>query len=110
MILPGTMRLLLLRRPRVASQKNEKHYELHLLGQRPLDVSVFVTCELPDDYFIALREYRELADTTIRHLRLKEDGLRHIENGIIISFTTLHKVLPSVIVYRGTPLGFRYTG
>ena len=44
-------------------------------------------------------------------MRLKEEGLRHIENGIrVISFTRLHKALPSVIVYRGTPLGFQYTG
>ena len=91
---------------------NGRHYELRLLGQRPLDVSVFVTCEFPDEYVIELlRQYGDLVNNNVRHLRLKEEGLRHIENGIrVISFTRLHKALPSVIVYRGTPLGFRYTG
>ena len=47
----------------------------------------------------------------IRHLHLKEDGLEHIENGIrVVTFTRISHAIPSVIVYRGTPLGFRYTG
>ena len=91
---------------------NGHHYDLRLLGRRSIDVSVFVSCEYPDEYVTELLEqYGEFDPFSIRHLHLKEDGLEHIENGIrVVTFTRISRAIPSVIVYRGTPLGFRYTG
>ena len=90
----------------------ERHYELRLLGRRKTDVSIFVACEFPDSYLVELLErYGEFDDDNIRHLTLKDAGLTHIENGVrVVSFTSIDRPIPHTIVYRGTPLGFRYTG
>ena len=89
-----------------------RHFDLRLLGRRALDVSVFVACEYPDEYLIELlKQYGTFDESKIRHLHLKEPGFQHIENGIrVIQFTELHRDLPSTLVYRNTPMGFRYTG
>ena len=83
------------------------HFDLRLVGKKTLDVSV----EFPDSYLVeALRPYREFSPT-IRHLKLKEPGLTHIENGIrVVRFTDMTRPLPSVLVCRKTPLSFRYMG
>ena len=90
----------------------DRHFDLRLLGRRSLDVSVFVSCEFPDEYLIdLLKQYGTFDASNIRHLLLKEPGFQHIENGIrVIKFTELHRDLPSTLVYRNTPMGFRYTG
>ena len=89
-----------------------RHFDLRLLGRKSLDVSVFVACEFPDEFLIALlKHYGNFDASKIRHLTLKEPGFQHIENGIrVIQFTELHRDLPSTLVYRNTPMGFRYTG
>ena len=47
----------------------------------------------------------------IRHLHLKEPGLEHVENGLqVVTFTEMTRSIRHTIVYRNTPLGFRYTG
>ena len=47
----------------------------------------------------------------IRHLRLKDEGLQHIENGVrVVTFTQIDRPIPHTVIYRGTPLGFQYTG
>ena len=89
-----------------------RHYDLRLLGRRSLDVSVFVACESPDGYLVELlKQYGTFDESKIRHLRLKEPGFQHIENGIrVIQFNELTRDLPSTLVYQNTPMGFRYTG
>ena len=89
-----------------------RHFDLRLLGRRSLDVSVFVACEFPDEFLIELlKQYGTFDASKIRHLTLKEPGFQHIENGIrVIQFTELTRDLPSTLVYRNTPMGFRYTG
>ena len=90
---------------------NEHHFELRLLG-RTTDVSIFVACEFPDHYLVDLLDnYGDFNDETIRHLKLKDEGLTHIENGVrVVTFNRIDRPIPHTIVYRGTPLGFRYTG
>lgn len=90
---------------------NEHHFELRLLG-RTTDDSIFVACEFPDHYFVDLLDnYGDFNDETIRHLKLKDEGLTHIENGVrVVTFNRIDRPIPHTIVYRGTPLGFRYTG
>lgn len=91
---------------------NRQYFDLRLLGRKSIDVSVFVTCEFPSQYLIALlQRYGDFDGTKIRRLTLKEPGLEHIENGVrVVTFTQLTDHIPNTVVYRGVPLGFRYTG
>ena len=75
-------------------------------------MSIFVTCEFPDSSLTELLDrYGEFNHEHIRHLRLKDEGLQHIENGVrVVTFTQIDRPIPHTVIYRGTPLGFRYTG
>ena len=79
---------------------------------RNITVSIFVTCEFPNSSLAELLDrYGEFNHEHIRHLRLKEEGLQHIENGVrVVTFTQIDRPIPHTVIYRGTPLGFRYTG
>ena len=89
-----------------------RHYDLRLLGCRSIDVSIFVTCEFPDTSLADLLDrYGEFNHESIRHLHLKDEGLQHIENGVrVVTFTRIERPIPHTVIYRGTPLGFRYMG
>ena len=88
-----------------------RHYELRLLGQKAIDVSIFVPVEFPDQHLKELLATYGTMKPNIRHLHLKEPGLEHVENGVrVVTFTEMARSIPHTIVYRNTPLGFRYTG
>ena len=69
---------------------------LRLLGQKALHVSVFVLIEFPDEDLLALlKGYGTLKSPTLPHLRFKEDGFQHLENGIrVAQLTELARDLP----------------
>ena len=86
-----------------------RHYNLRLLGRRSIDVSIFVTSEFPDSSLAELLDcYGEFNHEYIHHLRLKDEGLQHIENSVrVVTFTQIDHPIPHTVIYRGTPLGFR---
>ena len=88
-----------------------RHFELRLLGQKSIDVSRFVPVEFPDKFIHELLTTYGTIKPTIRHLHLKEPGLKHVENGVrVVTFTEMTRSIPHTMVYQNTPLRFRNTG
>ena len=79
--------------------------------QKSIDVSIFVPVEFPDKLIHELLATYGTMKPTIRHLHLKEPGLKHVENGVrVVTFTEMTRSIPHTIVYRNTPLRVRYMG